>query len=417
LNKNEEWSVDNMKNQALAGVKILDFGWIMVGALTGKLLGDHGAQVIHVESAKHPDITRAERQVSISTATSLDDKPWNAQLNTSKYGITVDLRHPRAREVIDRLIRWADVINENFAPGTMNKLGLGYEYVSKIKPDIIMIGCSIYGQKGPLAREQGLDTNGSALSGRLNLTGWPDREPLMPSRIPYGDAVLPIFSGLAIIAALDYKRRTGKGQYIDASMVEVCVHQVSSALLDWEVNTRLQDRTGNRIPHAAPHGVFPCLGDERWCAIAVFKNEEWEAFCHVIGDPPWTKEPKFANLDLRKQNENELEKLVADWTKNHSAEEVMQLMQRAAVPAGVVQNAQNIIEGDPQLKERKFLVPLEHPVLGIFDHPAPPFKLLKTKAQMRTSPCLGEHNEYVCTQVLGMSDEEYIELLQAGVFI
>ena len=405
-----------MIKQALAGVKVLDFGWIIVGALTGKHLADHGAQVIRVESATRLDASRTDRQVSISTATNPDDKPFYTYLNTSKYSLKVNLKHPRAREVINRLIRWADVVNENFTPGTMSKLGLSYEYMSKIKPDVIMVGSSVYGQTGPLAREWGMDGTGMTLSGHVHLTGWPDREPVMTTSAPYGDIVLPLLAASAIVAALDYKRRTGKGQYIDASMLEICAYKVNPALLDWQANAHLQTRTGNRIPYAAPHGVFPCVGDDRWCAIAVFTDEDWEAFCHVIGDPPWTKEQRFATLNLRKQNEDELEKLVAGWTKKHSAEEVMQMMQAAGVPAGVVQNAQDILENDPQLKERGFLVPLEHQVLGVFDHPTPPYKLLKTKAQVRTSPCFGEHTEYICTQLVGMSDEEFVELLQQGVF-
>ena len=405
-----------MMKQALAGVKVLDFGWIIVGALTGKHLADHGAQVVRVESIMRPDALRGDRHVSVSTAANPDDKPMFTYLNTSKYSIRVNLKHPRAREVIDRLICWADVVNENFTPGTMSKLGLSYEYISKIKPDIIMVGSSVYGQTGPLAHEWGMDGTGMTLSGHNHITGWPDREPMMTTCCPYGDIVLPLFAASAIVAALDYKRRTGKGQYIDASMLEVCTYKMSQALLDWRGNAHLQTRMGNRILYAAPHGVFPCLGDDRWCAIAVFTNEEWEAFCQVIGEPTWTKEQRFATLDLRKQNEDELENLVAEWTKNHSAEEVMQMMQAFGVAAGVVQNAQDILENDPQLKYREFLVPLEHPALGVFGHPTPPYKLLKTKAQVRTSPCFGEHTEYVCTKLLGMSDEEFIDLLQDGVF-
>ena len=405
-----------MMKQALAGVKVLDFGWIIVGALTGKHLADHGAQVIRVESIMRPDVMRGDRHVSISTAANPDDKPMFTYLNTSKYSIRVNLKHPRAKEVIDRLICWADVVNENFTPGTMSKLGLNYEYISKIKPDIIMVGSSVYGQTGPLAREWGMDGTGMTLSGHNHITGWPDREPMMTTCCPYGDIVLPLFAASAIIAALDYKRRTGKGQYIDASMLEICTYKMSQALLDLQANAHLQTRMGNRILYAAPHGVFSCLGDDRWCAIAVFTDEEWEAFCQAIGEPPWTKEQRFATLELRKQNEDELESLVSEWTKNHSAEEVMHMMQAAGIPAGVVQNAQDILENDPQVKAREFFVDLEHPVLGVFGHPTPTYKLLKTKAQVRTSPCFGEHTEYVCTKLLGMSDEEFVELLQEGVF-
>jgi len=405
-----------MTKQALEGVKVLDFGWIIVGGLTGKHLADHGAKVIRIESARRPDASRADRQVSVSTATNPDDKPFYTFLNTSKLDMTIDLKHPRAREVINRLILWADVINENFTPGTMSKLGLGYEEISRIKPDIIMVGSSVYGQTGPLAREWGMDGTGMTLSGHVHLTGWPDREPVMTTSAPYGDTVLPLFAASAIVAALDYRRRTGKGQYIDVSMLEICTFKVGQALLDWQANAHLQTRMGNRAPNAAPHGVFPCVGDDRWCAIAVFHDEEWEAFCRVLGDPPWTKEPRFATLDARKQNEDELEKLVASWTEKYSAEEVMQRMQASGVAAGGVQNARDLMENDPQLEAREFLVPLEHPVLGVFGHPTPPFKLLKTKAQVRTSPCFGEHNEYICTQILGISDDEFVELLQEGVF-
>ena len=199
-------------------------------------------------------------------------------------------------------------------------------------------------------------------------------------------------------------------------MLDVCTHQITPALLDWQANERLQTRSGNRIPNASPHGVFPCIGDDRWCAITVFTDEEWKAFCHVIGDPPWTGEQKFSTLKVRKENEDELEQLVAEWTIKHSAEDVMRTMQSAGVMAGVVQNARDTLENDPQLNEREFLIPLEHPVFGVFGHPTPPFKLSKTEAQVTTSPILGEHNEYVCRQFLSMSEEEYEKLLEDGVF-
>jgi len=200
-------------------------------------------------------------------------------------------------------------------------------------------------------------------------------------------------------------------------MFEVITHQTSPAIMDWIANKNLQTRTGNRSPYAAPHGVFPCSGDDRWVAITVFNQEEWEAFCNVLGDPPWTREERFATLSARKENEEELESLVAEWTKGYSPHEIMKRLQAVGVAAGAVQNAQDLLEHDPQLKEREFLVPLEHPVLGSFGHPTPPYKLLKNKAQVRTSPCLGEHTYFVCTQFLGMPDEDFLELEQAGVFV
>jgi benzylsuccinate CoA-transferase BbsF subunit len=405
-----------MQKQALAGVKILDFGWALVGSLTTKQLADHGAQVVRVESITRIDLPRANRMTSNSVANNPDDKPWFTHLNTSKYSMALNLKCAPARSIIEKLIRWADVINANMVPGTLNRLGFGYDYVKTIKPDIIMAEGSTYGQTGPMAREWGVDGTGAALSGYLDLTGWPDRGPVGPN-IPYGDVVLPFFIAAAIVAALDYKHRTGKGQYIDASMLEVCVHQITPALLDWEANGHLQTRNGNRISYAAPHGVFPCIGEDRWCAIGVFTDEEWEAFSQAIGNPSWTKETRFATLKSRKENEEVLEELVAKWTKQHSAEEVMQILQAAGVAAGVVQTMQDIVENDPQLKARNFLLPLKHPVIGVFGHPAPPYKLLKTEAQVRTSPCLGEHTEYICTQLLNMSDAEFVEIFKQAIFV
>jgi crotonobetainyl-CoA:carnitine CoA-transferase CaiB-like acyl-CoA transferase len=371
---------------------------------------------VRVESITRPDLGRVNRATSASAATNPDDKPWFNHLNTSKYSLALDLKHPRSRDVVERLIRWADVVNENFTPGTMAKLGYDYGHVMGIKSDIIMIGSSVYGQTGPMARQWGVDGTGAALSGHLDLTGWPDRGPVGP-HVAYGDIIVPLFGALAIVAALDYKRRTGKGQYIDISMSEICVHQVTPALLDYQANGHLQTRNGNRAAYACPHGVFPCLGEDRWCAIAVFSDEEWRSLCHVMGDPPWSQEPRFATLHSRKKHEDALEALVAAWTQQHIASDVMRLMQEAAVPAGVVQSMEDIADRDPQLKHRGFLVPLDHPVLGTFGHIAPPFNLSRTKARVRTSPCLGEHTDFVCTQLLGMSDEEFVELTQEGVFV
>ncbi|MBN1850237.1 MAG: CoA transferase [Deltaproteobacteria bacterium] len=412
---NTRMEVQSTDEQALKDVNVLDFGWAIAGSLTGKYLGDYGATVIKVESSKRIDMIRTSRHVSISTGTNPDDKPRFVQLNTSKYGITLDLQNPRARAVIEKLIIWADVINENFTPGTMEKLGLDYASVKSINPRIIMISGSLFGQTGPLAREWGVDGIGAALSGHSNLIGWPDRGP-GGATVTYGDYILPFFNVLAVVSALDYRRKTGKGQYIDASMLEIWTHMTNPAILDWQANANLQNRNGNRIPNASPHGVFPCYGEDRWCAIAVFTEKEWRSFCNVIDDPPWTKEPRFSTLSNRKEHEDELEKLMSEWTVKHEAKDIMHMMQKAGIAASVVQNAQDILDNDPQMREREFFVRLEHPVIGVFNHVNPPFKLLGTKPRTRTAPRLGEHNEYVCTHFLNISDDEFVRLLQDGVF-
>jgi crotonobetainyl-CoA:carnitine CoA-transferase CaiB-like acyl-CoA transferase len=407
--------MSDMNHQVLAGVKVLDFGWGLVGSITGKYLGDFGAQVVRVESSKRMDMPRMNPMLSMSSPKNPDDKPWFTHLNTSKYSLRLNLKHPKAKEVVEKLIQWADVINENFSPGTLTKLGFDYEFAKTIKPDIIMVSGSVYGQTGPHAHRGGIDGNGAALSGYLDSTGWPDRGPVIPN-VPYGDVVVPLLSITAVVAALDYRRRTGKGQYIDSSMLEICTHQMTPALLDLEANQHPQTRNGNRIAHAAPHGVFPCLGEDQWCAIAVFTNDEWNSFCQVIGNPPWVQEKRFATLESRKLHENELEEMVSQWTRKHSARDVMKTMQASGVPAGVVQSMEDLCEHDPQLKEREFLVDLEHPVIGAFGHPTPPFKLSKTHARVRTSPCFGEHTRYVCTEFLGMTDDWFNDLELQGVF-
>jgi len=398
-----------MSKQVLEGVKVLSFEGAIVGPWTTKHLVDHGAQVIRIETGTRGNPQENTRQALLGT--------WINVLSTDKYRILLNLKNPESRMVVDKAIRWADVITENFTPGSMSKLGLDYESVRRVKPDIIYVSTCIFGQTGPNAPLGGTDGFAQAASGRTFLSGWPDRGGLTPASYPYGDGTPPIFNAMAIVAALDYRRRTGRGQYIDVSMTEICANQITEAFLDWKANARLQTRIGNRNSYASPHGVFPCQGDDRWCAIAVFSEGEWDAFCKVIGNPLWTRESRFSSLKLRKDNEDELEKLTADWTRGHSAEEVMFSMQAAGVAAGVVQNARDLQEHDPQLKAREWLVSLEHPVLGVFGHPTPPYKLSKTKAEVkRTFSSIGEDTEYVCTSILGIAREEFDRLSKQGIF-
>jgi benzylsuccinate CoA-transferase BbsF subunit len=360
-------------------------------------------------------MTRTNRIPSNTSPTNPDDKPWFTHYNTSKYSMTINLKHPLAMNVIKKLIARADVVAENYTPGTMAKMGLDYESIKAIKPDIIMVSESGYGQTGPMAKEWAVDGTGVALSGYLDLTGWPDRNPTLP-HAPYGDTLVPYLTATAVVAALDYRRRTGKGQYIDASMVEVCVHPSTPWILDWQVNGHLQSRRGNRADNASPHGAFPCKGDDRWCAIAVFADSEWDTLVRVMGNRAWANESKFATLSGRKEHEDELETLVSQWSQMYTPEDLMELLQKAGIAAGVVQTAEDILDHDPHMRERELFVRLEHPVIGTFNHPSPPFKLSKTKAQIRTSPCLGEHTEHICTKLLAMTDEEFVALMQDGVF-
>jgi benzylsuccinate CoA-transferase BbsF subunit len=232
----------------------------------------------------------------------------------------------------------------------------------------------------------------------------------------YTDCISPRFASASLIAALDYRNKTGKGQLIDLSEFETAVYFILPAILDCAANGREPSRTGNSSPHAAPHGVYPCKGDDRWCAIAVFTDGEWRNLCRVIGRPEYTADPRFNTLASRKKNEEELNRLLGDWTSGFTAEDVMSRMQAAGVPAGVVKNTADIY-ADPQLRERNLFWLMDHPETGPFTHLGQSFELSKTPARAYSpSPLLGEHTEYVCTGILGMSDEEFVELVQSGVF-
>ena len=276
-----------------------------------------------------------------------------------------------------------------------------------------MLSACMQGQTGPHAAHPGLGFHLTALSGFSNITGWPDRQPLDLG--PHTDFIAPHFNLLAILAAIDYRRRTGKGQYIDISQYENGIHFMAPIILDYVVNQRIANRMGNRHSDAAPHGAYRCHGEDRWCAIAVFTDEEWQSFSKVIGDPRLTTNLKFSTLLARKENEDELDSLVEEWTINRSAEEVMNLLQAAGVAAGVVQTGEDLLEHDPQLKHRQFFQELDHPEIGKHYARCPAFTLSKSSCEVQRAPLLGEHNEYLLKETLGMSDEEIAELVIEGV--
>lgn len=395
----------------LHGIKVLDFSWALVGALTTKQLGDFGATIVKVESAGRMCLTRMDAQVKISNPRNPDDKPWFAHLNTSKQGLLLDLKNPLSREVLDRLLEWADVVVENFSPGTMKKLGLDYEQLRKRRPDLIMVSGSVYGQTGPLAQEWGIDGTGAALSSRIFMTGWPDREPVLPS-VPYGDALLPLLMASACVAALDHRSRTGEGAHIDASMFEVQVQQMLPALVEQQLTQQPPKRAGNRSDVAAPHGVFPCKGEDRWIAIDCQDDIQWQSLAKLMK----VDDRRFDSFADRKRLEDQLEKALGAWTASQDAFELMGALQSASIAAGVVQNAGDVIDRDPQLQARRFLEDVNHPVLGTFGHQAPPYKLSRTPARVRAAPKLGEHTRQICIETLGMSAQDVDRLESAGVF-
>ena len=404
-----------MIHQALEGLKVADFSWYIAGPSISMWLAHHGAQVIRIESLTRYDELRAIEPFKDGIH-GINRSGCYANYNSNKYGMSLNLKHPRGVEVARRIVAWADIVVENFTPGTMEKRwGLGYEGMKKIRPDIIMLSTSGMGQTGPESQQPGFGLELASRGGFAHFVGWPDQEAVSVG-YPYTDTVSPPFAVIALMAALEYRRRIGKGQYIDLSQHEVAVHHLAPAVLDYTVNKREGGRIGNHHPSAAPHGAYRCQGDDRWCAIAVFTDEEWEAFCKALGNPPWTEDPKFATLASRKANEEELDRLVEGWTAALAAEEVMERLQAAGIGAGVVQNGKDLLE-DPQLKHRHHFWYLNHPEMGVCAYDGPVFKLSDTPSELRMpAPCLGEHTEYVCTKILGMSDEEFVNLLVEGVF-
>ncbi len=404
-----------MTQQALEGIRVVDFSWYIAGPSIAMWLAHHGAQVIRIESLTRPDELRTIEPFKDGIP-GINRSGCYADYNSNKYGMSLNLKHPRGVEVARRLVAWADVAVENFTPGTMQKRwGLGYEGMKKIKPDIILLSTSGMGQTGPEAQQPGFGLELASRGGFTHFVGWPDQDAVGVG-YPYTDTVSPPFGAIAILAALEYRRRTGKGQYIDLSQHEIAVQHLTPAVLDYVVNGREGGRIGNRRPFAAPHGAYRCQGEDRWCAIAVFSDDEWRAFCRVVGDPQWTCDLRFTTLEARKANEDELDAFVEGWTATLHAEEVMERMQAAGVGAGVVQSGKDLIE-DPQLKHRGHFWYLDHPEMGVCAYDGPPFKLSDTPAELRMpAPCLGEHTEYVCTQILGMADEEFIDLLSEGIF-
>lgn len=404
------------RSGALAELHVVEFGHIMAGPLMTGYLGNFGAQVVKVESHKAPDLSRITSGVCKGGRPGLNRSASFTIANASKLGLSLNLKHPRSREMAHRLVGWADVLVENYAPGALAKWGYGYAELQRIKPDLIMVSATLQGQTGPRAAQPGFGYMLNALAGQVELTGWPDRPgTILPS--PWSDFITPWFGVVAIMAALDRRRRTGEGMYIDLSEYECAVAFLPTTVLDYTANGRAQTRQGNASLSAAPHGAYRCRGQDRWCALAVSTEGEWKRFCQVIGNPEWTGDSRFISPSSRLENVHELDRLVEAWTVERTPQEVMSVLQAVSVPAGVVQDCRDIVENDPQVEERAFFHHPDHAEMGPTLHRSPPARFSHTPAQVAAAPCLGEHTEYVCKRLLGMSDAEFQELQEQGVFV
>jgi len=402
-----------MTRKLFEGIKVADFTVAVAGPLVTRFLAGQGAEVIKVESHAHPDSVRFVTPYK-DMVPGVDRSTQFALYNFSKKSIAIDLGSSGGREIAERLIQWSDILVENMAPGAMAKWQLDYENCRRAKPDIIYLSSSSLGRAGPLSNYAAWGYHHGPLVGVSHLIGWPDRLPCADP-IAYTDSVAPSFSIIALVGALIYRRRTGKGVYIDQSQVEAGAYFLGPAAMDYLANGTIVKRQGNRDPDMAPHGVFPCQGVERWVAIAVTDQGGWERFCGVLDKREWLGDERYATLAARKANEEELEKLISQWTGRRTPEEVMDLLQSAGVPSGVVANGRDLLN-DPQLKHRKHFGKVDHEEIGTYTYERPAVHFSRVPfPEQRPSPMMGEHTEYVLSDVLGYTDDEIADFLINGV--
>jgi benzylsuccinate CoA-transferase BbsF subunit len=403
-----------MGERALEGVKVVDFGWVLVSPLIVKTLADYGATAVCVESLRGPSLSRLGTPFKDGKP-GVDRAGHFAYCAPNKHSISLDLRTPGGMEIAKKLVAWADVVSENRRAGIMREMGLDYDELTKINPGIIMVSSSNQGQTGPYATHPGLGIHLIGLGGFNNFIGWPD-EAAITLTVAYTDYLTPPLAVATIAGALARRQKTGEGQFFDISQLEAGLHYLATPLLNYAVNGTEPKKMGNASEEAAPHGIFRCKGEDRWCAIAVCSEKEWASFCTAIGRPEWTSDPRFSTLSKRKEHEAELNRRVGEVTIHQPPEQVMALMQEAGIAAGVVQNARDLYE-DPQLRERGFFWVMNHKEMGEFTHLGEPAILSRTPATPRMpAPCLGEHTEYICKEFLGMGDDEFVDYMVSGAF-
>ena len=412
--------------RALAGLRVIDLSQIFAGPYATKLLADMGADIIRVECAarsgrggalpkmKPGGVFGASFPDGDTGDRSYKRFAYYNEINRNKYAITLDLTKPLGVDVFLRLVRISDVVVENFTPRVMKNLGLDYPVLKETNPQIIMISLSGYGQDGPYRDYVAYGEGIEAMTGLSKLTAYPDGTPLKPG-VAYADATSGLHAAFAILTALRYRRLTGEGQYIDLAMREAVTPLMAEAIMDYVMNSRVARPMGNRHRSMAPHGCYRSRGEDEWVVIAISSDEEWRSLCQVMGEPLWTRDQKFATLPARLANLEELDRLIEEWTSQYDHIELMNMLQHAGVKAGAVLNIEELVH-DPHLKERGFFEQLAHPEAGTHLYPGVSWRMTKTPGRLRLpAPCFGEHNDYVFSELLGMSKEEILRLAEEEV--
>lgn len=405
-----------MASLPLEGIRILDMTQVYAGPACTRVLAELGAEVIKVESLERLDISR----VLIFTDNEGVDIPWEracyyAVRNAGKKDITLNLNHPRGLEVCRGLIPHCDVLTEAFTPRVMRAFGLDYDNVRQMKPDIIMLSMSGYGQDGPYSDYSAYGMGLEPASGISQLTGYRGGPPIR-SGLSFTDPVAGFLAAGAVMMALRQRQRTGQGQYIDLSEHEGAIPLIGAALMEYVMNGRVAGRMGNRSPWAAPQGCYRCRGEDDWLVISIENDEEWAAFCGAVGHAEWEEDERFADVLGRFAHHDELDDLIMGWTRGQDHIEAMHLLQRAGVKAGAVLNGKEILL-DPHFRERGMFDIVDHPIAGrrpVGRQLIAKFERFETKVP-GPAPLLGQHNREVLQGLLGLSEQDLSELEQENV--
>jgi crotonobetainyl-CoA:carnitine CoA-transferase CaiB-like acyl-CoA transferase len=401
--------------QALGTLRVVEFTAGMAGPWIGRFMAHCGAEVIRIESKKRPDVVRLYVPPwAPEMGTQPELSPWFTDWNAGKRFVSLDLSREGAVELARRLVSICDVVIENYSAGVMDKLGLGYPELRAVKPEIIMISSSGYGDSGPNRSYVTWGPNIEALSGLSVISGFPERECTM-TQYAYPDALSGLHGLFAVMCALDHRARTGRGQYINLSQFEATVSVTGHLMMELLANGREPRKLGNGSLQTAPHGCYRCAGEDRWCAIAVSGDESWERFCEVLGAPEWKSDPRFATVGDRLENLEELDCLIEEWTAQRDAYQVMSELQQAGIAAGVVQNTEDLMHRDRQLAARQFFEEVEHLKKGKVVTTGIPLGLTGTPGRTgRTGAAMGEDNQYVFRELLGMTEKEMEQCLESG---
>jgi len=398
----------NASARPLDGYRVLDFGWVLAGALPGMVLADMGAEVLKVETRQRMDYMRLGRPI-IGDEPDPEQHPLFHNVNRGKLSIALNTTKPEALDLIKKLVTQCDVVVENFSPGVMDRLGLGYDVLSGIKPEVVMASISSNGQTGPLRDLRAYAPSIGALSGLDSTMGYEGERPL-GLKHAYADIAGALYSVFAIVSALHQKERTGQGQYIDVSMLRATVATMGAGLMEYEMTGRVMSTKGNFDPVMAPYGNYPCQGDDAWVSIAVGTEEEWQGLKLAIGNPAWCVEERFASRYSRLQNRQDLDDNLASWTRERAAGDITELLQANGVAAIPVMGAEDRLF-NPHFQERGLYSDIEHPSLGAEPIYNIMWNLDKTPpAIQRHAPLLGEHNHQIFGGLLGMATEEIARL-------